>query len=220
MVLKGIEAALEKLVEGTFSRAFKSELQPVELGKRLIKELESARKLDVNGRSIAPNHYLFNLAPSDHESFEPISESLIKELMASARTYARDKDLGFVGPLEILIESDDRVKVGMCTVHPTFDETLDESAKSDAILEGLAGATYELYLRDMVIGRQTDCDVVLADENVSRRHAELIPSADTFELSDLGSTNGIKVNGKTCGRAVLKDGDAIEIGTVKLWFRQ
>lgn len=220
MVLKGIEAALEKLVEGTFSRAFKSELQPVELGKRLIKELESGRKLDVNGRSIAPNHYLFKLAPSDHESFTALEDSLVKELVTSARTYAAEKDLGFIGPLEILIEADDRVKVGMCTVHPTFDETLDESAKSDAVLEGLAGVTYDLYLRHMVIGRQTDCDVVLADENVSRNHAELIPSADTFELSDLDSTNGIKVNGKSCGRAVLKDGDEIEIGTVKLWFRQ
>ncbi len=220
MVLRGIEAALERLVEGTFSRAFKSELQPVELGKRLIKELDSSKKLDVNGRSIAPNHFLLNLAPSDFESFTSIEGSLVKELTSTARTYAREKDLGFVGPLEILIEADERLKVGMCNVHPTFDETLDEEAKSGAVLEGLAGVTYDLYLRDMVIGRGVECDVVLVDENVSRRHAQLLPSADTFEISDLGSTNGIRVNGNDCGRAVLKDGDELEVGTVKLWFRQ
>ena len=220
MVLKGIEAALEKLVEGTFSRAFKSELQPLELGKKLIKELEAGRKLDVNGRAITPNNYVISVSESDYESLGTIEVSLLKELHATARTYVQEKELGFVGPLEITIVPSDQVKVGLCKLHPTFDENLDATTKSDAILEGLGGISYELYLRVMTIGRNSDCDIVLADDNVSRRHVELIPSADSFEISDLSSTNGIKVNGQPCGRAVLRDGDEIEVGTVKLWFRQ
>ena len=219
-MLKGIEAALERLVEGTFSRAFKSELQPVELGKRLIKEIDSSRKLDVNSRPIAPNSFLFHLSPADYDSLSSIESSLVKELCSTARAYVRSEDLGFVGPVEVTFESEESVKVGLCKVYPTFDENMDEGSKSTCTLEALGGVVHDLYHRTMTIGRVNECDIVVADENVSRRHAEISPVGDTFEIVDLGSTNGIKINGERMPKAELIDGDEILIGPVQLWFRQ
>ena len=71
-----------------------------------------------------------------------------------------------------------------------------------------------------MLGRSRDCDVVLDDPNVSRRHAEVRPSRRHAGSSrDLGSTNGVKVNGRRVdGAAVAQPGDAIELGTVRAHF--
>jgi pSer/pThr/pTyr-binding forkhead associated (FHA) protein len=67
-----------------------------------------------------------------------------------------------------------------------------------------------------VIGRSRECDIVLADSNVSRRHAELRPAGMGWTVGDLGSTNGVRVNGRRVGGEPMpvQDGDRIELGTV------
>ena len=70
-----------------------------------------------------------------------------------------------------------------------------------------------------VLGRSRDADVVLDDPNVSRHHAEVRPSGGSWIVNDLGSTNGIKVNGRRVnGPQSLKRGDVIEIGTSRVTF--
>jgi pSer/pThr/pTyr-binding forkhead associated (FHA) protein len=71
-----------------------------------------------------------------------------------------------------------------------------------------------------VVGRSRDCDVVLADANVSRRHAEVRPAAaGTWTISDLGSTNGVLVNGHRIeGAEQLQTGDRIALGTAQIAF--
>jgi pSer/pThr/pTyr-binding forkhead associated (FHA) protein len=70
-----------------------------------------------------------------------------------------------------------------------------------------------------VIGRSRDCDIVLGDGNVSRRHAEVLPTEDGWSVNDLGSTNGVSVNGRRiAGATSLKAGDRIEVGTSELRF--
>jgi pSer/pThr/pTyr-binding forkhead associated (FHA) protein len=70
-----------------------------------------------------------------------------------------------------------------------------------------------------VIGRSRDCDIVLSDSNVSRRHAEVLPTETGWSIGDLGSTNGTAVNGKRIRGAVpLTGGDRIELGASQLRF--
>jgi hypothetical protein len=70
-----------------------------------------------------------------------------------------------------------------------------------------------------LIGRSRECDVVLADANVSRRHAEIRPSAEGWTIADLGSTNGVLVNGRRIsGAEVLRPGDRIALGTADIGF--
>ena len=70
-----------------------------------------------------------------------------------------------------------------------------------------------------VLGRSRDCDIVLGDANVSRHHAEIRPAGDGWTIADLGSTNGVLVNGRRArGAAPLAAGDQVELGTSTLKF--
>ena len=83
----------------------------------------------------------------------------------------------------------------------------------------LDGRTEEVPDGGAVLGRSRDCDIVLEDPNVSRRHAEVRPSGGSWIVRDLGSTNGVKVTGRRIsGPQSLKQGDAIEVGTSRLVF--
>ena len=101
MVLRDFEDRLERLVEGVFARVFRTGLQPVEIGRRLVKELEANRTLDVRGRPIAPNRFVIRLASSDHERFAQIQESLIAELRAVVRGHATGEGFRFLGPVRL-----------------------------------------------------------------------------------------------------------------------
>jgi len=82
------------------------------------------------------------------------------------------------------------------------------------------GTRFEVKQRRVVIGRSRDCDIQLADTNVSRRHAELRQEGASYWIVDLGSTNGIEVNGKRVKRAKLSDGDTITLGSTEVAFSQ
>ncbi len=219
MVLRSFEDRLERLVEGVFSRAFKSGLQPVEVGRRLVREMEASRTVDVRGRALAPNRFVIRVAVDDFQRFAQIQESLLSELTATVRNYASQEGLSFLGRVSIEFQADPSLRVGVFRLHPSYDERLPE-VPPDAWLEGSNGARYKLRSGVMTIGRLSTSDIVIDDQNVSRQHAELHPAGDSYQLIDLGSTNGCKVNGRRIERQVLVDGDEITFGPVKLRFRR
>ena len=83
----------------------------------------------------------------------------------------------------------------------------------------LTGRRLPLPSRGATIGRSRDCDVVLEDAGISRHHAEIVPSADGWTVADLGSTNGVRVNGRTIrGAQPLSAGDRVELGSTEIVF--
>lgn len=219
MVLKSFEDRLERIVEGVFSRSFKSGLQPVEIGRRLIREMDASRTVDVGGRALAPNRFVIRMSEEDYERFEDVQRSLIAELAATVRGYAAQENLSFLGRVSVELQTDPTLRIGLFRLHPSYDERLPE-VEPDGWLEGPDGMRYQLQNGVMTIGRHSTADIMLNDHNVSRRHAELHPVGDTYQLVDLGSTNGCKVNGQRIERQVLVDGDEITLGPVKLRFRR
>ncbi|MGH9169027.1 MAG: DUF3662 domain-containing protein, partial [Acidimicrobiia bacterium] len=115
MRLHGFERRLETLVEGVFSRAFRSGLQPVEIGRRLAREMDDRRTVGVHGL-IAPNSFRVKLAPSDRERFEAFESTLLRELADAARAHARDEGYGFLGQVIVSVESDPALGAGQCAV--------------------------------------------------------------------------------------------------------
>lgn len=219
MVLKNFEDRLERLVEGVFSRAFKSGLQPVEVGRRLVREMESSRTVDVRGRALAPNRFVIRVAMEDFQRFAQVQESLLAELTATVRGYAAQEGLSFLGRVSIEFQADQTLRVGVFRLHPSYDERIPGD-DTDGWLEGPNGTHYKLKNGVMTIGRLSTSDIVIEDQNVSRQHAELHPMGDSYQLIDLGSTNGCKVNGARIDRHVLVDGDEIVLGPVKLRYRR
>lgn len=219
MVLKSFEDRLERLVEGMFSRAFKSGLQPVEVGRRLVREMEASRTVDVRGRALAPNRFVIRVSVEDFRRFAQVQESLLAELTATVRGHAAQQNLSFLGRVSIEFQADPGLRVGVFRLHPSYDERIPEDTP-DGWIEGPNGVHHHLKNTVMTIGRLSSSDIVIEDQNVSRQHAELHPVGDSYQLIDLGSTNGCKVNGRRIDRQVLVDGDEIALGPVRLRFRR
>lgn len=215
MGLQQFERRLERLVEGVFAKAFRSGLQPVELGRRLTREMDANRAVGLRG-AIVPNVFTFALSPADHERFASFADALTRELADAAREHARNEAYVFVGPVEVSLEEDPSLTAGMFLLSGEVHEAAGGGAVGSLVLPD--GERVSVGEEPVSIGRLAECDVVLADSSVSRRHAEVRRQGSDFVVADLGSTNGTKVNGAGVKERRLVDGDEISVGSAKLRF--
>lgn len=216
MGLKGFERRLERMVEGVFARAFRSGLRPVELGRRLVREIDDNRSVDVRGRTVVPNHFAILVSEEDQARFDDIHETLVRELCDAAREHARDEGYSFAGPVEVTLETDDRMVTGAFQIDARMREGVGGSGAGSLVLP--TGERVVLGEQVLSIGRNPECNIVLADPNVSRNHAEIRPSGNGYVMVDLGSTNGSRVNGVRVGQAELADGDEVAFGNTRVRF--
>ena len=249
-VLRNLEAKLTDLVEGTFGRVFRSEVRPVELARKLAREMDEHKTVSVS-RIYVPNEYVVYLSPEDRARLEGVEASLIEELSAYLLEHARTERLALPSRPQIAFRTDERLALGEFgiqarLVRPSEDPAAPEPAQAGhgntmiystagrlrAPVEELQGPrpTRALLLAEgrrhvippggALVGRSRECDVVLADANVSRRHAEVLPAAaGAWTIADLGSTNGVVVNGRRIqGTAQLQPGDRIALGTAEIAF--
>jgi hypothetical protein len=282
--LRNLESKISNLVEGTFSRAFSSEVRPIEIARKLAREMEEHKSFSVS-RTYVPNEYRVFLSPRDRARLAEYEEALIGELSGYLLEHARRERLAMVSRPVIEFHTDDRLRLGEFGIqtsvsqpgpeaggigeaeappadgpagaHPAVPsvpapgpaaapvpgapagnepgggrtmvystaervaEPLAENARlrqqTAALLVG--GKRVALGEGGATVGRSRQCEVVVDDPNVSRRHAELRPRGGSWVLTDLGSTNGSRVNGRTVsGPTVVKPGDEIELGTAVMKF--
>jgi hypothetical protein len=215
MGLHQFERRLERLVEGVFARASKSGLEPVELARRLTREMDAERTLGVRG-TVTPNHFTYALAPADSKRFATYGDALVHQLEEAAREHARDEGYTFLGPVHVELEEDDNVAAGTFLLGSEIAAGAGGAAVGSLVMED--GRRVEIGKEPLTIGRLPDCDIVLTDGNVSRRHAEVRRREDAIVIVDLGSTNGTRVNGSGVKEQTLADGDQITLGSSKLKF--
>ncbi len=215
MGLQQFERRLERLVEGVFAKAFRSGLQPVELGRRLTREMDAQRTVGVRG-VIAPNAFTFALAPADLDRFQSFAEAMVRELADAAREHARSEGYIFVGPVDVVLEEDESVTPGTFLVAGEVREAPGGAVVGSLVLPD--GSRVAISDEPVTIGRLSDCDVPVTDESVSRRHAEVRRRGSDIVVVDLGSTNGTKVNGAGVRERLLADGDEITVGSTRLRF--
>jgi hypothetical protein len=253
MVLRTIEQKIEALIEGVFGRAFRTNVQPVELARKLAKEMDDHRTVSVS-RVYVPNEYSVYLSPADREQFSSWEPALVEELRQHLAEHARRERYALLSPPKVLIESDEDLAVGEFGIatrmvqperarraeaesapasagqtmvyrasEPPAGPVTEAASPVELGIEPRAtlvvdGRARELDSRRVVVGRSKECDVQIPDPNASRRHAELRREGDSYWLIDLGSTNGLEVNGRRTQRAKLASGDTITIGTTDLVF--
>ncbi len=215
MGLQQFENRLERLVEGTLAKPFRSNFQPVEIGRRLTREMDLHRRVGVHGL-IAPNSFIVTLAPDDVDRFSNFMDALARELADAAREHAKIEGYSFIGPVDVQILEGTRLRAGRFVVTAELTEADDRLPLAELVLPN--GTRIELTGEPIVIGRMPECDVVLSDSNVSRRHAELRRNGDNTFITDLGSTNGTKVNGVSVHEQMLTSGDQITVGSTTIIF--
>ena len=252
-VLRNIEQKIEALFEGVFGRAFRTHVQPVELARKLAKEMDDHRMVSVS-RVYAPNEYSVYLSPQDREQFSSYEDSLVSELQDYLGEHAKRESYVLLSSPKVLINEDSDLAVGefgiatrMVQPEPgqapedvpehepapgatmvyrpsspnTQAATPEElGVEPEVVTLDADGKQHRIDKGSVVIGRSKDCDIRLADPNVSRRHAELRREGQAYWILDLGSTNGLTVNGRRQQRAQLKNDDQITIGSTELVFRR
>lgn len=246
-LLRNFETKIAGLVEGTFGRVFRSEVRPVELARKLAREMDEHRTESLS-RVYVPNEYVVWLSAEDRERYEGVEREVIDELAAYLLEHARREKLAFASRPSIQFHTDERLSLGEFGIQTRLVRPAPESEEidqgehgktmiystSDRMRESLqtsradrAGRAHVLVEgkrmlvppSGAVLGRSRDCDIVLADSNVSRHHAEIRPAQGAWTISDLGSTNGVTVNGRRVQTSQpLARGDRLGLGTAEVLF--
>jgi hypothetical protein len=206
MALRNVESRLERFFERGLSRPFRGSLQPIEIGQRIVRELDLGRRVSNRGL-VAPNHIKIWMSPRDAERFEGFQRALVAELAETVRQHAVSEGYNFVGPAAVEIFVDDGVSTGNLKVKASF-----VSGASEPKVVMADGTSYPIGDRPLVVGRLAECDIVISDSNVSRRHAEFWRTSEGIAVRDLGSTNGTFVNGHRVDAVSLTPRDEVEVG--------
>ncbi|MFF2135153.1 FhaA domain-containing protein [Streptomyces sp. NPDC058193] len=280
-VMKRFEQRLEGLVNGTFAKVFKSEVQPVEIAGALQRECDNNATIWNRERTVVPNDFIVELSTPDYERLSPYSGQLGDELAGLVRDYAKQQRYTFMGPIKVHLEKADDLDTGLYRVR---SRTLASSSSQQGSQSGPAphsqpnrpsgpqgqggygyppasappmppappgtgrsggpssdwrqpaasgsspdaqvrrwieinGTRHQISRPTLVMGRSTDADVRIDDPGVSRRHCE-IRTGTPSTIQDLGSTNGIVVDGQHTTRATLRDGSRIVVGSTTIVYRQ
>jgi hypothetical protein len=231
-----------------FGRAFRTNVQPVELARKLAKEMDENRSTSVT-RVYVPNEYTVYLSPGDREQFEGYESSLVSELEEYLSEHAARENYALLTPPHVLFETDDDLGVGEFGIATRMAQ---HEGGGDDLPEGVAPGATMIYKprtqpteaasvvelgvdrevavlswsgqrrvldkRRSVLGRSRDADVQIEDANVSRRHAEIVQEGSVWWVVDLGSTNGTEVNGRRVQRAKLEEGVSFTIGETTVTF--
>jgi hypothetical protein len=287
-VLKKFEQRLEGLVNGTFAKVFKSEVQPVEIAGALQRECDNNATIWNRERTVVPNDFIVELSTPDHERLSPYSGQLGDELAGLVRDYAKQQRYTFMGPIQVHLERADDLDTGLYRVRsrtlasstsqpgpssghqpaPGFTQPPQQAPQPPQQAPGhrpdgygyppravppmpdtpppgrrggygdgaapvpsamshtqtrhwveINGTRHQITHSTLVLGRSTDADVRIDDPGVSRRHCE-IRTGTPPTIQDLGSTNGIVVDGQHTTRATLRDGSRIVVGSTTIVYRQ
>lgn len=280
-VMKRFEQRLEGLVNGTFAKVFKSEVQPVEIAGALQRECDNNATIWNRERTVVPNDFIVELSTPDYERLSPYSGQLGDELSGLVRDYAKQQRYTFMGPIKVHLEKADDLDTGLYRVRSrtlaSSSSQQDPSAQSQQPATGrpaapqapggygyppsaappmpaapppgtgrpsaptndrrppaspgplpdartrrwieINGTRHQISRPTLVMGRSTDADVRIDDPGVSRRHCE-IRTGTPSTIQDLGSTNGIVVDGQHTTRATLRDGSRIVVGSTTIVYRQ
>lgn len=223
-MLERFERGLERAVNTPFSALKKSSVKPVELASRLRRELDDHAAVLSRERTAAPNSFTITLSPDDYANLATWggTAALATELAANVTEYAASQHYSFIGPVAVAFEESPQLSTG------NFDVASGSSRGGIAPVTTLAGESYPIldiggqrYLltgQVTVLGRDPEADIVVDDPGVSRKHLEIRVTPAGVIATDLGSTNGLFVEGHQVPAATLLDGNTLTIGRTRIMF--
>jgi len=214
-ILDEFEKGLERVVGGAFAKTFKSGLQPLEVTAALRRELDTKAAVVSRDRILVPNRFTVRLAPSDYERMTGLGPALVDEFTRLVQQHATAQRYSFAGGIDIRLESDPKLSPGIVRIE---SENVRGGVAWTPVLD-IGGKRYPLKKGRTVIGRGSDADITIPDTGTSRKHVEIAWDGTRGQVTDLGSTNGSKLNGQPVTQAVLQPDSVIEIGRTRIVFR-
>ncbi len=210
-----------------FAIARRRGIRPITIGRQLVATMD---EIALNNNGKIPSTYKVLVSPSNLELLSPTLKPLAHELRQAITHHAAYEGYSLTGEAVVAFEHDENLGPIECEIRPLKVSSVRATATEPAQAEPSArqihalvldsGTRFELTDRKYVIGRQTTCDIVIADHNVSRVHAEIRLVQGTWHIDDRGSTNGTRVNGAVIVEPTkLVSGDVIAFGAVNIHFK-
>ena len=235
-LLDNLEQRLDRIVNGSFSKAFKSEVQPVELGAALQQEIDN-RADTITGQTVVPNIFIIELGPVDHERLAAYFETLSVELGALADAYSLEQRYTKVDAAHISFDLDAELETGVFRIRSTAAKRPADAVSASPVaqdatpqvpltaftpeatpyLTSITGEEFKITQSVTNIGRGVEADIQIDDTSVSRLHCAIVLGSEVL-IRDLGSTNGTVVDGARATESVLRDGSIIKIGNITLTY--
>lgn len=224
-LLERFEDSLDRLVNGAFARAFKAEVQPVEIASALQREVSDRAAVIDRQRTVIPNVFHVELSEHDYRRLAVFKDALQTELATLVRDYGAEQRYTLLGPVQVALGQDDELETGIFRVRSEARAEVSAAGSQQAVsvdarqprLE-VAGTAYPLVRAVSRLGRGSDTDIRIEDPGASRNHCEIVLGQPVL-VRDLNSTNGTFVNGQRISQAEVADGSTIMIGTTHLVFR-
>ena len=236
-VLQRFQRRVEQLVNGAFARAFKAEVEPVEIASALQRECDDRAAIVSRGRTMVPNSFVVELGTADYQRLTVYSEPLGAELADLVAEHAAEQRYSFVGPVTVAFEEADDLDTGMFRVRSKAVAAPNQAAAGptappapDRQVLGRRGGAPAPYLEvngtrvplittRTVIGRAPGADLRIDDPGISRQHAEVRITDGRATIVDLGSTNGVVVDGRRAPSFELHDGVRMQLGSTTVVYR-
>ncbi len=227
-LLERFEDSLDRLVNGAFARAFKAEVQPVEIASALQREVSDRAAVIDRQRTVIPNVFHVELSEHDYKRLAVFKDALQTELATLVRDYGAEQGYTLLGPVVVVLTQDDELETGIFRVRSEARAEVSQagglSGQSGVDVDvrqprlEVAGIAYPLVRAITRLGRGSDTDIRIEDPGASRNHCEIVLGQPVI-VRDLNSTNGTFVNGERITEHQLADGTTILVGTTPLVFR-
>ena len=228
---QSFERRLESLISGVFARAFRSAVQPVEISAALQREVDNNAQILSRDRRLVPNDFHVELAQTDLDRLAPYDSAMARDMTSQLQQYAEQQAYVFPGPVQIHYEAAEDLTTGrfrvrsQATASVTGTDPYETGAfpprSARAYLE-INGTRHALRPPGLIVGRGSEAHVRINDPGVSRQHVEFSVAAagghegDShrlhIEVRDLGSTNGVTVDGHRVSSVAVGDGSRVSIG--------
>jgi hypothetical protein len=232
-VLDRFEKGVERRVFGAFSHLGNAEIKPIDLANGLRREVDDRAAIVSRDRTVAPNEFVIELAPDNFEQIQAWGAgSLADELASGVVDHAAGQHSAFAGPVRISFEEHADLTPGRFEIRSSSVRGTGAPAPTPAPAQASApaarsarhplievdGQRYLLTGPVTVIGRDASADIVVDDPGVSRRHLEIRVTPAGVVATDLGSTNGLFVEGHQVPAATLLDGNTLTIGRTRIMY--
>ncbi|WP_298445911.1 DUF3662 and FHA domain-containing protein [Ferrimicrobium sp.] len=218
MGLESFERKIAAVVESIFAKGSPRGIEPAELGRRLVREIERSSRVGVRS-SIAPNILTIGLSAEDLQELRPLRSRVESELRVLAEETVEGGDYELLGPINLQLIEDPELKSGTFYIDCDFREEQGFADRCELVLQD--GSQIKLGTGTHMVGRLAGSAIFVDDARVSRRHAEIVVQEGHVTIFDVGSTNGTFVNGTKISRPTeLNSGDVVTVGTTDLTVRK
>jgi hypothetical protein len=213
--LDNFEKGLERVVNGAFTKTFKSELQPVEISGHIRAEMDSKASILSRDRILAPNTFTVSLSVPDFKRMQVLGDSLITELTDLATKHAKKQGFQFGAALAIKLIEDSSLNLGQVSVR---SNTQNHEIEWLPTLE-VNGQRYLLKVGQTSVGRDASAEIQVQDNGLSRQHFAIIWDGRNAAAKDLGSTNGTFVAGRKITEVAIGADTQIQAGSNTFVFK-